>query len=211
MLAHYIPNNDAGNYLRFLFVFPFIREASRYMTLRSGWHLSFGASPAGEGVPVNRELGTMFFVWAMLGNALLVRMQFTNLSSPVTAGVILAVQAMQEIGMRVTMEHRDRWLRSTSLCSLMSRRGGQPERPQAVQPRRGTVVALVDPFSTSRTRSSLVRKHEQVARGSSATLPAMSAHQGHVNASRHQFYSFVVAVEMTAEYVSDPNRGTGLR
>ena len=155
MMAHLIPDSDAGSYFRFLVVFPLIREVSRYITLRTGWRLSFSASPAGEGVPVNRELGTMFFAWSFIGNAMLVRMQFTNLSSPVTAGIILAVQAVQEIGMRVTMERRDRWLRSASFASFWT-------SPQAVPTRQGTVVALVDPYSNGRTRLSRVLKREQI-------------------------------------------------
>jgi hypothetical protein len=199
MMAHLIPDSDAGSYFRFLVVFPLIREVSRYITLRTGWRLSFSASPAGEGVPVNRELGTMFFAWSFIGNAMLVRMQFTNLSSPVTAGIILAVQAVQEIGMRVTMERRDRWLRSASFASFRSasfwtRQGGRAERPRAVPMRRGTVVALGDPFSTSRSQAHGL--------GGEASL-VMSAQQCHVNVSRIQFYSFVVAVDMAAEYVSD--------
>jgi hypothetical protein len=206
MLAHLIPDNDTGSYFRFLVVFPLLREVSRYMTLRTGWRLSFSASPAGEGVPVNRELGTMFFAWSFLANALLVRMQFTNLSNPVTAGIILAVQAVQEIVLRVTMERRDRWLRSTSFDTFRTRRGSRAEPPQAVRTRRGTVVALVDPYSMGRTRLSRVILREQIEKAQGLggeALPVMSAQQGQVNASRIQFYSFVVAVEMAAEYVSD--------
>jgi hypothetical protein len=206
MVAHLIPDSDAGSYFRFLVVFPLLREVSRYMTLRAGWRLSFSASPAGEGVPVNRELGTMFFVWSFLANALLVRMQFTNLSNPVTAGIILAVQAVQEIGMRVTMERRDRWLHSASFDSLRTRQGGRAEPPRALPTLRGTVVALVDPYSANRKRLSRVLKREQIEQAQGLggeTLPVMSAQQDHVNASRIQFYSFVIAVEMAAEYVSD--------
>jgi hypothetical protein len=202
MVAHLIPNSDAGSYFRFLVVFPLIREVSRYMVLRTGWRLSFSASPAGEGVPVNRELGTMFFAWCFIFNALLVRMQFTNLSSHATAGSILVMQAVQEIGMRVTMERRDRWLRSASFASFWT-------SPQAVPTRQGTVVALVDPYSNGRTRLSRVLsvlKREQIEQAQGLggeALPVMSAQQGHANASRFQFYSFVIAVEMAAEYVCD--------